>query len=385
MGRRIHGAPKALAVVKVPLLLAVLGAVSVWSSAARSQDAPVVPPSFPPGDHARGIDVSRYDGTIDWGQVAASGVSFGFTESSHGLAIIDTSFAPNWEGMKAHGIIRGVYEYLAPSQDPVKQADLMLDQVKAAGGFQPGDLPPVLDIETRDPVPTAHVVSELQAWMDELGKKAGIAPPVLDAKALDGVPDSKIIDQAQAWAASVEATTGIKPGGLPPDLDKSTVDGLSNAQVIAAAQAWIGEVKKKTGMSPLVYASPSFWKDLDAGRLAGKNDLWIANWRVASPRVPSSWDTWRFWQFTDSGSVAGVSSLVDTDVFNGTVSQLRAYARNPMPSPDGHAAPEGLPLPASRAPSKARSGPAPAPSAAVKERDPSKTPGLVGGLGQVDR
>src|SRR5581483_9551270 len=82
----------------------------------------------------------------------------------------------------------------------------------------------------------------------------------------------------------------------------------------------------KTGLTPIIYTSPGFWNGLGVKAPAGVQ-LWVANWGVSSPRVPSGWSGWAFWQWSDTSSVPGVSNA-DSDVFNGSVAQLQAYAQS---------------------------------------------------------
>src|SRR6266545_2185857 len=89
-----------------------------------------------------GIDVSKWQGTIDWSAVASSGVVFAFIRVNHGLDDIDEEFAASWSGARRAGVVRGAYQYFLPDEDAVAQADLFLARM---GPLEPGDLPPVLD------------------------------------------------------------------------------------------------------------------------------------------------------------------------------------------------------------------------------------------------
>src|SRR5581483_4399637 len=98
-----------------------------------------------------GIDVSTFQGTIDWPTAKRAGVAFGIARVSDGL-FLDDKFARNWQMLRSNGVVRGVYQFFRASKDPVKQADLLVDRV---GKLQPGDLPPVLDAEEMDGVSPA--------------------------------------------------------------------------------------------------------------------------------------------------------------------------------------------------------------------------------------
>ncbi len=89
-----------------------------------------------------GIDVSVYQGDIDWAKVATA-KDFAIARVSD-RSYLDTKFDKNWSGMKAAGIIRGAYQYFEPAQDATAQANIMIQKMV---GFGPGDLPPMLDVE----------------------------------------------------------------------------------------------------------------------------------------------------------------------------------------------------------------------------------------------
>src|SRR5262245_11021642 len=75
-----------------------------------------------------GVDVSIYEGTVDWAQVKASGRAFAITRVGDGLGG-DTTFDPNWAGIKSHGMVRGAYQYFRASKDPKQQADILLGKI----------------------------------------------------------------------------------------------------------------------------------------------------------------------------------------------------------------------------------------------------------------
>ncbi|HMO23601.1 MAG TPA: GH25 family lysozyme, partial [Candidatus Melainabacteria bacterium] len=62
-------------------------------------------------EHLFGIDVSRHQGTIDWGRVKAAGVNYCFIKSTEGSSWKDNKFDFNWAEAKKHGIIRGAYHF----------------------------------------------------------------------------------------------------------------------------------------------------------------------------------------------------------------------------------------------------------------------------------
>ena len=120
----------------------------------------------------------------------------------------------------------------------------------------------------------------------------------------------------------------LQPGDLPPTLDLEVTDGNSGAVITAAAEQWLDYVGAATGVEPILYTGPSFVNDT-LGSPAGLEthaQLWVANWGVSCPDVPAPFTSFAFWQDDDMGTVAGIpgASNVDTDVFNGSASDLAA-------------------------------------------------------------
>src|SRR6478609_8516191 len=81
------------------------------------------------GDAVHGIDVSSYETSIDWPMAKASGIDFAFIRVSDGLQYRDPKFATYWPDAKAAGLMRGAYQFFRPQQDPIAQADLLLNAI----------------------------------------------------------------------------------------------------------------------------------------------------------------------------------------------------------------------------------------------------------------
>ncbi|MFY9820321.1 MAG: glycoside hydrolase family 25 protein [Thermoanaerobaculia bacterium] len=195
----------------------------------------------------QGIDVSHYQGTVDWQQVRAAGIRFAFAKATEGVTLADPEFAANWAGMKAAGLLRGAYHFFEPTDDAGQQAELFLSTVQ----FESGDLPPVLDVET-------------------------------------------------AAATSAELWQGV--------------------------QTWLDQVESATGMQPILYLSSAFADENDAPASLAAYPLWLAQYDVEQPTPPAGWTTCLLWQYSESGTVAGVSGPVDLDELNGPLAGLSALA-----------------------------------------------------------
>jgi GH25 family lysozyme M1 (1,4-beta-N-acetylmuramidase) len=128
-----------------------------------------------PGETLFGIDVSYYQDTIDWNAVAADGVQFAIVRVSHSLQFFDPQFDANLAGARAAGIHTGVYQYFEPDEDPVAQADLLLE---AMGPLLPGDLPPMIDVESTGGLGPAAINDAIHAWIDRVESQLGVKPVI---------------------------------------------------------------------------------------------------------------------------------------------------------------------------------------------------------------
>lgn len=117
-----------------------------------------------------GIDVSRFQGDIDWQQVANSGVQFAYIQISRSLTDIDAKFPYNWRRAKEVGILRGAYQRFQPGQDVIGQAELFLEKL---GPVQPDDLPPMLDVEDANGLTGAQIAAAVQQWIDHVEPRVG--------------------------------------------------------------------------------------------------------------------------------------------------------------------------------------------------------------------
>lgn len=192
-----------------------------------------------------GVDVSKWQGTIDFGKIKAAGMTYVFVKATEGITGVDPDYARNVAAARAAGLVVGSYHFYETNDDPSAQ----FGNFKQHVDVKPGDLPPVVDIEVL---------------------------------ASNSRPD--LADDLKSFLAQME-------------------------------QAW--------GVRPILYSGVSFANQYLAG--FGDYPLWVAEYTSApAPKVPSGWTTWTFWQYSQSGTVAGVSGAVDMDRFNGTQAEFDA-------------------------------------------------------------
>jgi lysozyme len=128
-------------------------------------------PAAEPG-YLPGIDVSHYQGDLDWPAVAASGIRFAFVKATDGVDDIDPHFARNWAGAKDAGIVRGAYHFFRPALDAGQQAAHFL-RVAAMDDMA---LPPALDVEVSDGLDRPAREAGIRTWLEQVRTAAGCTP-----------------------------------------------------------------------------------------------------------------------------------------------------------------------------------------------------------------
>ena len=117
-----------------------------------------------------GIDISHYQGDIDWNLLASQRAGefplrFVFLKATEGGDHGDDTFRANFDSARAHGFVRGAYHYFIPRTDALRQADFFIRTVQ----LQKGDLPPVLDVETTQGKSKADFQRAVKTWLDPCG------------------------------------------------------------------------------------------------------------------------------------------------------------------------------------------------------------------------
>ena len=108
-----------------------------------SQGAAVVTPAATGIVQLAGVDVSHYQGNIDWEDLAEAKISFAFAKATDGITYTDPMWAANKANARQNGILVGGYHFYEPADDPAPQAQNFL----TALGDVSGTLPPVVDLE----------------------------------------------------------------------------------------------------------------------------------------------------------------------------------------------------------------------------------------------
>lgn len=155
-----------------------------------------------------GIDVSHWQGTIDWDRMKASGVAFAFIKATQGTRIVDSQFERNWQEAGRVGIRRGAYHYYENDVSPEAQAAFFAEHAEA------GELPPAGDFE--DEAEAAGNLPEQIGHFLEAVEEAFDQTPVVYTRASwwnDHVGHMPGSDRYPLWVAHY---VGMNDGAPPP-------------------------------------------------------------------------------------------------------------------------------------------------------------------------
>lgn len=265
------------------------------------------------------LDVSKWQGRVNWSQISPRPVLV-VCKASEGMSTIDSTFAANWSNLKSLDIRRGAYHYFRVEMDPVRQFENYRKAVTQAGGFQAGDLQPVLDVEGLEAVTPGLRQSApdlIKTWLDQAQSFSGKVP--------------MIYTSLYQWSL-----ISGKKGSNPP--------------------AW-------TANYPLWVA----W-------FPNKPDDFSA---PAPSVMPAGWTNWAIWQYSKEGKIAGLPLPVDLDILSDWFAQQLNQPTPPSPTPQPQP-PSPTPQPTPTTPSYI--GTVVAPSGVNVRVKPLVTAKLVGAM-----
>ena len=158
--------------------------------------------AMPTNYSIHGIDVSKYQQMIAWEEVKAMQVKdirlgFTFIKATEGIDNVDPDFRRNWKKSKESGIIRGAYHFFIASKDGKMQAQNFIKKVK----LEPGDLPPVLDVEQRNGVTVDGLKKEVKEWLDVVEGYYKVKPVIYTNIGFYNQNLGKEFDEFPLWVA----------------------------------------------------------------------------------------------------------------------------------------------------------------------------------------
>lgn len=179
-----------------------------------------------------GIDVSHYQGDIDWASVAESGIAFAMMKASEGSTFVDPMFTTNWAGAKQNNILCGAYHFFQPTESFMQQADLFLGLLRDVGYDPKKDLPPAIDCEDTTGCSSSTYAFALGHLLQLLQRFLGVKPMIYTAPGFWASIDNPNFSEYPLWLAEyTEASTPTMPPcwsdcALWQFSDTGNVDGI---------------------------------------------------------------------------------------------------------------------------------------------------------------
>ena len=134
--------------------------------------------NYPEGYEIRGIDISHYQGEINWDELRNSMIEgcplrFIMIKATEGAGKLDENFNDNFYQAREYGFIRGAYHFWSNKSTAREQAYYFLKQVH----LEDGDLPPVLDVEHKpSDVSDEDFQRDILTWLHIVEDKYHVKP-----------------------------------------------------------------------------------------------------------------------------------------------------------------------------------------------------------------
>ncbi|HXG79785.1 MAG TPA: GH25 family lysozyme [Methyloceanibacter sp.] len=192
----------------------------------------------------QGIDVSYWQGDIDWTKVREAGIHFAFIKATEGGDHLDPKFAENWEAAKRAGIARGAYHFMYWCRPAHEQALWFMLNVPPDADA----LPPVLDVEWNHQsktcpktIPRDKALAKIKVLLEAMQAYTGKRPiiytdPKFHREVLEGefreyhfwlrsvAATPETVYRGRNWAFWQFTTTGRVPGVAGP-VDRNSFNG----------------------------------------------------------------------------------------------------------------------------------------------------------------
>ena len=157
----------------------------------------------------KGIDVSHHSGDVDWDLALKEDVKFVFCKASEGDDWQDPMFSSYFEQLKERGVFKGAYHFYVVGDDPEVQADNFIKIVS----LEPGDLPPVIDIETMHNQHDPQLAKDLRVFVDKIEKYYHKKPILYTGPRFWNQHIHKSFSDYDLWVAEYEVPEPQLPHG----------------------------------------------------------------------------------------------------------------------------------------------------------------------------
>ncbi|MFJ9695534.1 lysozyme [Kitasatospora sp. NPDC101183] len=215
------------------------------STVAAHEGRPVATPAVADlaATQTKGLDVSGYQGSVNWSSVAANGARFAYVKATEGTGYTNPSFAQQYNGSYHAGLIRGAYHFALPNASSgATQANYF---VSHGGGWSADGktLPPALDIEYNPYGATCY-----------------------------GLSQSAMVGWIRSFSTTVHSRTGRYPTIYTTTNWWSQCTG-NYGGFASTNPLWIARYSSGPGTLPNGWGYQTFWQYADSGVFPGDQNL----------------------------------------------------------------------------------------------------------------
>lgn len=217
-----------------------------------------------------GIDVSHWQGEIDWERVAEAGTRFVFLKATDGHDFLDPTFTTNRAGARANGLVVGAYHFARPDPskgDAVEEARWFVSQADPS----PGNLLPVLDLETSQGLDRQGVTLWARRWTAEVRRLTGVSPLVYTSPYgwASRTGDSRALarDGSPLWVAHWGVSSPLVPAGNWDGNGWRVWQYTSDGHVPGIAGRVDRDVVPGSSLGPITIRRLTLQVDGDAGKV----------------------------------------------------------------------------------------------------------------------
>ncbi|MGI9023648.1 MAG: glycoside hydrolase family 25 protein [Acidimicrobiales bacterium] len=188
---------------------ALLAVVSVAVGALGTGSAIVASPAGA-AEPIQGIDVSNWQGTVDWAALRDAGYLFGFAKATEGVTFVDRTLKANRIGMTASGmVLRGLYHFARPGRNSA--ADEAVHFLETVGPLNQGEVP-VLDLDVEGGPDAGAWAAE---WMAIVEQATGHTPILYSGAYYLRQTPTAALTKYPLWVAYWGRNNGSIPTSAP--------------------------------------------------------------------------------------------------------------------------------------------------------------------------
>jgi Glycosyl hydrolases family 25 len=198
------------------------------------------------GGYSEGIDVSKWQGTIDFAKVRASGRRFVIAKATEGNTYTDATYAHNKAYAMANGLHFGGYHFARPgtnSGDAASEADHFVSVL----GLKHGMMVPALDLEVSGGLSQSQLITWTKTFVARVYARTGARPMIYSSPSFWSTYMANTSWFAATATGSCGSPTGARPRRRCPAPTGAAAAGRSGSTPTAAASPGSRAASTSTG------------------------------------------------------------------------------------------------------------------------------------------